>query len=123
MIVAGVDIGSLTGKALILNDGKIRSWSIILTGPDSAETSKQVINQTLEKSNLSLKDIDYAVSTGYGRIMVPFADKNLTEISCHAKGAIDRQGNGPMTNGNQCRKSCRGNRMDLANLPNECHER
>ncbi len=87
MIVAGVDIGSLTGKALILNDNKIQSWSIILTGPDSAETAKKVMDQTLKKSNLSLRDIDYVVSTGYGRILVPFADKNITEISCHAKGA------------------------------------
>ena len=41
----------------------------------------------MDQANLSLDDIDYIVSTGYGRIIVPFANKNITEISCHAKGA------------------------------------
>jgi len=87
MIVAGVDIGSLTGKALILKDGSILAWSLIPTGYDSTETANRATSQALEKASLSLSQLDYTVSTGYGRVVVPFANKNITEISCHAKGA------------------------------------
>ena len=87
MRVAGIDIGSLTGKALVLEDHKILSWSIMLTGADSSKTARKVMDEALKKADLSLKDVEYIVSTGYGRIMVPFSNKNITEISCHAKGA------------------------------------
>ena len=87
MITAGVDVGSLTGKSLILKDNEILSWSLIPTGPDSSETAKETMDKTLKDAGLSLDDIDYLVSTGYGRVVVPFSDKNITEITCHAKGA------------------------------------
>ncbi|MBN2496802.1 MAG: hypothetical protein JXR96_19585 [Deltaproteobacteria bacterium] len=87
MITLGVDIGSLTGKALILEDGEIRAWSLILTGPDSVETGTEVTEMVLSKAGLRLEDMDFTISTGYGRIVIPFADKNVSEITCHAKGA------------------------------------
>jgi benzoyl-CoA reductase subunit A len=87
MITLGVDIGSLTGKALILKDNDILAWDLILTGPDSVETATATTNNVLEKAALKLEDMDFIVSTGYGRIVVPFANKNVSEISCHAKGA------------------------------------
>ncbi len=88
MIVAGVDIGSSSAKALITEDSNIISSSIILTGPSSAETAHQVMEKALSTSGLSMKDIKYVVSTGYGRINVPFAQKHITEISCHARGVV-----------------------------------
>jgi len=87
MITAGIDVGSLTGKAVILKDNEIMAWSLVPTGPDSSETAKEAMNIALQKAQLSIDDIEYIVSTGYGRIVVPFAQKNITEISCHAKGA------------------------------------
>jgi len=87
MITAGVDIGSLTGKALILDDNNIVAWSLIRTNPDSNVTVQRAMDAALEKAHLSLDDLDYVVSTGYGRLVVPFAQRNVTEISCHAKGA------------------------------------
>jgi len=87
MITAGVDIGSLTGKTLILSDNSILAWSLIPTGANSAETATRATDLALKKANISLDNIDYIVSTGYGRVVVPFAHKNITEISCHAKGA------------------------------------
>jgi benzoyl-CoA reductase subunit A len=87
MITLGVDIGSLTGKALVLEDEEIRAWDLIPTGPDSAVTGREVTDRTLEKAGLSLEDMEFVVSTGYGRIVIPFAHKNVSEISCHAKGA------------------------------------
>ncbi len=87
MITLGVDIGSLTGKALILKDDEILAWDLVLTGPDSVETGTEVTENALSKAGLTLDDMDFIVSTGYGRIVIPFADKNISEISCHAKGA------------------------------------
>jgi predicted CoA-substrate-specific enzyme activase len=87
MITLGVDIGSLTGKAVILKDDEILARSLILTGPDSVETGTTVTRNVLDQAGLTLEDMDYTVSTGYGRIVIPFADKNISEISCHAKGA------------------------------------
>jgi predicted CoA-substrate-specific enzyme activase len=87
MITLGVDIGSLTGKALVLKDNEILAWDLILTGPDSVETGTAVTGGALAKAGLSLDDMDFIVSTGYGRVVIPFANKNISEISCHAKGA------------------------------------
>jgi predicted CoA-substrate-specific enzyme activase len=87
VITLGVDIGSLTGKALILKDDAILAWELILTGPDGAETGREVTERALAKAGLALEDMDFVVSTGYGRVVIPFAQKNISEISCHAKGA------------------------------------
>ena len=87
MIVGGVDIGSLSAKAVIMEGEKLLSWSIILTRPDSIETAREVMEQALKNVDLSLDQIKYIVSTGYGRVNVPFAQKNITEVSCHALGS------------------------------------
>lgn len=87
MITAGVDIGSRTAKALIFKDNEILSFSIIPTGADSIKTAQNVMGIALKKAGLYFSDTEYIVSTGYGRVLVPFAKKNITEISCHAKGA------------------------------------
>jgi len=87
VITLGVDIGSLTGKGLILKDNEILAWEVILTGPDSVKTASDVTAMVLEKAGLALDDMDFVVSTGYGRRVIPFAKKNVSEISCHAKGA------------------------------------
>ena len=93
MITAGIDIGSMTANVVILGfddfeqKGKILSYSIIRTGGDSKETSQKVMDKAIRSSGIAFTDIEYIVSTGYGRVIVPFADKNITEISCHAKGA------------------------------------
>jgi predicted CoA-substrate-specific enzyme activase len=87
MIVCGVDIGSLSTKALVMEDGKIRGWSLILTGPDPVETATQVMNLALKRSNLTLDQVAYTVATGYGRVNIPFAQTTNTEISCHALGS------------------------------------
>jgi predicted CoA-substrate-specific enzyme activase len=87
MITLGVDIGSLTGKALVLKDDEILAWDLVLTGPDSLETGTTVTERALAKANCTLEEMDFVVSTGYGRIVIPFAGKNVSEISCHAKGA------------------------------------
>lgn len=87
MITCGVDVGSLSGEAVILVDGEIAAYSIVRTGPESAGTAIQALEEALKKTTVRKEDIEFTVATGYGRVVVPFADKNITEIACHAKGA------------------------------------
>jgi len=86
LIVAGIDIGSRAAKAVILNSASIISSVICDTGPESVKTSRSTIAEALVGTGLSMKDIQYIVATGYGRVLVPFADENVSEISCHARG-------------------------------------
>ena len=74
-------------KAVILNNGIIASI-IGPTGPEQRRLANRVMEEALKKADISLQAITYIVSTGYGRINVPFADKQFTEITCHAKGII-----------------------------------
>lgn len=87
IVTAGVDIGSLAAKAVILTDKNILSYSTIITGVDSVETANKVLDLALEKTTLTRSNIKYVVGTGYGRYQIPFANKNVTEITCHARGA------------------------------------
>lgn len=87
MFVAGIDIGSRGSKAVIMEDSKMVSSSICETGPESAKTARFTIDQALNGTGLSLENIGYVVATGYGRVLVPFAKANVSEISCHARGA------------------------------------
>jgi predicted CoA-substrate-specific enzyme activase len=84
---AGIDVGSTMTKAVILNKGVIASI-IGPTGPEQRRLANKVMEEALKRADISLHAIAYIVSTGYGRINVPFADKQFTEITCHAKGII-----------------------------------
>lgn len=81
----GVDIGSTMTKVVIMNEA-IFSSVVGPTGPEHRKLANRVMEEALAKANLSFNDITYVVATGYGRINVPFADKQITEISCHARG-------------------------------------
>jgi len=72
-------------KVVILNHGIIASI-IGPTGPEQRRLANKVMEEALSKAGLSFRAITFIVSTGYGRINVPFADKQFTEITCHAKG-------------------------------------
>ncbi|MFX1280395.1 MAG: acyl-CoA dehydratase activase [Promethearchaeota archaeon] len=87
MIVAGCDVGSLTGKAVILKDGKVLSYSIVPTTPKPERTAKNAMDAALIKENLSLNDIEFIVGTGYGRVKIPFANSEISELTCHGRGA------------------------------------
>jgi len=87
MVVAGVDIGSLTIKVVIFENGKIKAFTIIPNGADINKLTRNCLGTTLEKSGDNFKDLSFIVATGYGRINIPFAQKSITEITCHALGA------------------------------------
>ena len=84
---AGIDVGSTMTKAVVLNKGLVASI-IGPTGPEQRRLANKVMEEALRRASLSFQAITYIVSTGYGRINVPFADRQFTEISCHAKGIV-----------------------------------
>jgi len=87
IITAGVDIGSVSSKAVVMCDGKIYCYSNMRTGYKSKENAIKAMDWALEDTGIKLEDIHYIIGTGYGRVNVPFAHRTLTEIACHAKGA------------------------------------
>lgn len=86
-VVAGVDIGAGTAKAVIFGDGQILSYSVLPTGYDSVEAAREATEQALKEAAVLFSDLDRVVSTGYSRSIFPFANKTITEIICHARGA------------------------------------
>ena len=88
MYVLGIDSGSTSTNAVIMDqDRKMKAFSVVRTGAKSGESAEKVLEDVLEKAGLSREDISWIVSTGYGRVSISFADENVTEISCHGKGA------------------------------------
>ena len=86
MITAGVDVGAATAKTVIVADDKILSYAVIPTGDSVARAAEKVTVAALEQARLSMADLSFIISTGYGRNGVAFAHKAITEIICHAKG-------------------------------------
>jgi predicted CoA-substrate-specific enzyme activase len=82
---AGIDIGSTMTKAVIIGD-TLEASLIGPTGPEHRKLANKVMEDALHKASLTFTDLSYIVATGYGRINVPFADKQITEITCHARG-------------------------------------
>ncbi len=85
-IAVGVDVGSTTTQVVVFSDD-ILSYSNIPTGGNSQETAWTGLRAALAGTALTLEDVGYVVSTGYGRNMVPFSNRNISEVSCHARGA------------------------------------
>jgi predicted CoA-substrate-specific enzyme activase len=86
--VAGIDAGSTYTKAVILDESNnIISRAITMTGARIVEAADKVYEMALENSGLRDGDVIYVVGTGYGRFKITFGDIQITEISCHAKGA------------------------------------
>jgi len=85
MYFAGIDIGSTMTKIVIMDD-EINSQVIGPTGAEHRHLANKVMEEALSKAGIAFDELTYVVATGYGRINVPFADKQITEITCHAKG-------------------------------------
>lgn len=87
--VCGCDVGSTYGKAVVMDGaGTVIGSSIVRSRLDPEETSKNAIAEAIKgiPDIKDIKDFTYMVGTGYGRNRVPFADENISEISCHAMG-------------------------------------
>ncbi|MCW9033350.1 MAG: acyl-CoA dehydratase activase [Rhodospirillales bacterium] len=87
MITAGIDIGSLSTKcALMDEDQKVIGFDVVLTGGNNKAATEEVYKKALANAKLKRSDVGYVVTTGYGRENIPFADKHVSEITCHALG-------------------------------------
>ncbi|MFO7796390.1 MAG: acyl-CoA dehydratase activase [Promethearchaeati archaeon] len=85
--VAGVDIGSLATKIVLLNENKqMVDWRLNRSTYDFKRVGRDLFKEILEKNNLKRSDV-YVISTGYGRNIIDFADDRITEITAHARGA------------------------------------
>lgn len=87
--VIGIDIGSRSGKAVLINNGELYT-ALTSTGIRMQETADILIKSLFKQSGISFDDVVYIVGTGYGRISfhyegIPY--EMVTEISCHAMGA------------------------------------
>lgn len=87
IITAGVDVGSVSTQAVIMVDGELYAYANMRTGSDSPDSALKAFNWAAEGTGLTQKDMAYVVGTGYGRVNVPFANRTITEIACHARGA------------------------------------
>lgn len=84
----GCDVGSTYTKAVILDEnGKIVADTTLKSKINPTESAELAMDEVLKQAGLSnIKDLDYLIGTGYGRNKVPFAEENISEISCHAMG-------------------------------------
>ena len=87
LITAGVDVGSVSSKAVVLVDRRIFAYSILRTGSSSPDSALRALQAALKGTGIETEDIDCIVGTGYGRVNVPFAARTISEITCHARGA------------------------------------
>jgi predicted CoA-substrate-specific enzyme activase len=106
VIAAGVDVGAVSSKALILLDEQLYAFSQVRTRTPR-ESAFRAINAALAKTHLKLENIHYIVGTGRGRTQVPFARKTVTEIACGAAGAVHIWGSSVRTVLDAGGQSCR----------------
>ncbi len=85
---AGIDSGSTSTNAVIIDSNKnIISFAIVPTGARVADSARKALDEALSKGGLNIDDIRKIVATGYGRERIDFRAADVTEITCHAKGA------------------------------------
>jgi predicted CoA-substrate-specific enzyme activase len=85
----GVDVGSTQTKAVIIDeDGTVVGRSLVDTGANVIQAAQNAYDEALAGHGISEQEVEYVIGTGYGRYRVTFGNKQITEISCHARGAV-----------------------------------
>ncbi|MBI4319281.1 MAG: benzoyl-CoA reductase, bzd-type, subunit Q [Chloroflexi bacterium] len=87
VISAGIDVGSVSSQCVIMVDGELYAYASMRTGSNSPDSAQKALNWALDGTGLQQSDVQYIVGTGYGRVNIPFANRAITEIACHARGA------------------------------------
>ncbi|MBI4247190.1 MAG: 2-hydroxyglutaryl-CoA dehydratase [Candidatus Rokubacteria bacterium] len=91
IFAAGVDVGSTQTKAIIVDESRaIVARTLISTGANVTRAGENAFVQACQAAGLPRDAIRYVVGTGYGRYKVTFGDTQITEITCHARGAHAR---------------------------------
>lgn len=88
MITLGIDLGSNTVKTLLLEDGtRVLASCVRKSGHDVKRITDECVGETLNGAGARLEDVARIVATGYGRVSCEMAHKEISEITCHGKGA------------------------------------
>lgn len=86
---AGVDVGSTQTKAIIINEAKeVVGRALTDTGANVVLAAENAFRQALENGSIGDEEVEYVIGTGYGRYRVTFGNTQVTEISCHGRGAV-----------------------------------
>jgi (R)-2-hydroxyacyl-CoA dehydratese activating ATPase len=86
---AGVDVGSTQTKAVIVDEGRrIVARALLMTGANVIRAAESAFQEALATGNVREEEVEYVVGTGYGRYKVTFGNTQVTEISCHGRGAV-----------------------------------
>jgi len=86
MVTVGIDIGSLTTKAVVVGGGRVIAHELVLTGDSSYEAATRVVEAVMRVAGVDSKDIAKFVSTGVGKGETPYAAEQATELLCDARG-------------------------------------
>lgn len=87
---AGVDVGSTQTKAVVIDEsGAIVGRALVDTGANVVHAAQSAFDTALKGLGLAETEVEYVIGTGYGRYRVTFGDDQVTEISCHARGAVN----------------------------------
>ncbi len=86
--VVGLDSGSTSTNAVVMNEAReIVASVVIKTGAKAGASAERAYREVIERAGITPDQIACTIATGYGRVSIPFADENVTEISCHGRGA------------------------------------
>ena len=89
LYVAGADVGSTTAKVVVLDaTGQVLGTSLGPTGASIVEAAQREFQEAVKAAGIDEHEVEFVVGTGYGRFKIPFGDAQITEISCHARGAV-----------------------------------
>ena len=88
MYTMGIDVGSSSSKAVILRDGQEMVAGAAVQAGTGSSGPGRVLEEITASSGLALSDMSFILATGYGRITLPMADKQMSEITCHARGVF-----------------------------------
>lgn len=84
----GIDVGSTASKCVMLKDGQeIVAKSLIPFGAGTSGPAR-AIDAVLQEAGKTKEEMSYILATGYGRNSLDFADHQMSELSCHARGAV-----------------------------------
>ncbi len=86
---AGVDVGSTQTKAVIIDeDANVVACALVDTGANVVQAAQNAFTAAINEKNIPEEEVEYVIGTGYGRYRVTFGNSQVTEISCHGRGAV-----------------------------------
>jgi predicted CoA-substrate-specific enzyme activase len=88
MLIAGIDIGSGTTKAVLVDgEGRVRGRALARTRADFEQVTRNVLDAAIQDAGATVDEVRYVATTGLGRYAVPFRDIQITDLTCGARGA------------------------------------